>query len=682
MTIAIRQGCPDTAYAAGELKHFLEKYTNAVISDAGAPDAVVSLETETGVPAYAYTVHGDGGTLVIKGADASSVYCGVCDALSEAGILFEATGNTAPTGFDLNAFLKINKDVSPRFRLRGVRQHINFPMDISSYSLKEAKEYLRNIARMRFNAITFHTYPGQWHAVRPGEHAGHFFYGQTHPVPKNDPLTASRIDNRRIFCIPEAEAIYDDGEKRGEFAAYWLNELMKTAKQAGMAVTLSVEIRSDDVPAEQRMLHTLCETYPLIDTLELITEENAADQELPSVTRENVKSFLLGLFGESVADANGEIPGLDACRPGRCGANAVCLKRTLRLLETRDVWLRDLAKKPALRAGLYITDRDTLCVLRPVLRRFLPEGVTMSLLPAHGSLAAAENIKNTGTTPQDWQNTMFYTWAEFDGNMYLHQLSAPGIEALCALPPTASSYGFCINHWRTAENSLTIAYAAEAAVSGLPLDVYYRRFAARLGVSDAEGFAALCTRMARLDTYCRDHLFNIGFCAVGCWLAWHKNGDYMTPRGYDENDSREAMTEYEAVAAEAGKLLPFAETKEAAAFLRLFENRCRTSFLHIRSMLTLEELNALFDFDRPAPLSPVQKEKIRDVLLRSRRDAEQYLHLYGEILPDRGGEGQLVSYYETTLTYIDAVIAPFFGGSVRTSSDAQDAPPMPDADVK
>ena len=62
-------------------------------------------------------------------------------------------------------------------------------------------------------------------------------------------------------------------EKRAEYAKYWLDQLMKTAKEAGMTVTLSVEILSDDADAEGRMLRALCRTYPRIDTLELITED-------------------------------------------------------------------------------------------------------------------------------------------------------------------------------------------------------------------------------------------------------------------------------------------------------------------------------------------------------------------------------------------------------------------------
>lgn len=149
-------------------------------------------------------------------------------------------------------------------------------MDISSYSLKEAKEYIRNLARMRMNAITFHSYNGQWHPYRKdGQRvpAGHFFYGQRHSLPSR-PETAAAIQNRRAFCIPKAEAVLDEPDKREQFAVYWLNEVMNTAKEVGMKVTLSIECQeSTPLEAEKEMVTEALRLYPQIDVIELITPE-------------------------------------------------------------------------------------------------------------------------------------------------------------------------------------------------------------------------------------------------------------------------------------------------------------------------------------------------------------------------------------------------------------------------
>ena len=685
MTISILQKSESIAYAVQELTLFLSEYTTADIQLCEGGDGTVVLWIDETMPAHHYTVQGDGKTLRICGGNASSVLCGVYDALSCGGLLFLATGYSTPKGFSLENFLSARLTAKSCFRLRGIRQHINFPMDISSYPLKEAQEYIRAIARMRYNAITFHTYPGQWHETRPddaSDHAGHFFYGQVHSIPKDEPLLASRIHNRKVYCIPEAEAIFEDEAARAAYAKDWLNQVMATAKEVGLTVTLSLEILNDDEAATVRMLRTVCETYPLIDTLELITEECGGFRDQPGVTRENVKDFIVGLFGEDILDADGSLPGLPEELPGQLGSSAVSLKRVLRALELRDEWTVGLAKIPDLRAGLYLTCPDTLRVLRPILRKKRPADTTMSLLPAHGAQAVVRNIADTGTVAEDWQNTMHYSWAEFDGNMFLQQLSTDGIESLMKMQEADSAYGFCINHWRTAENDLTIAYAAEAGITRASAASFYKDFARRLGIEDLEGFRDACTRLAWLDTYNRDNLFNIGFCAVNCWLAWcTRKGGIKPLNNYSKEHLLRSIEEYEALIGGIARVLPSATTHESISFLRLLSNRCRTSIYHLRAIMTLSELETIYDYDDPKPLTVEQMERAHAILDKSMGNARAYLDLYGEILPDRGGEGQLISYYVTTVAFIHAVAATFRDEKIQ--QDAQyDAPPLPDANVK
>ena len=685
MTISILYPNNQLSYAAAELAGFLTEYTTAEILYSEGGDRTVTLTVDESLPAHHYAIQGDGIRADIRGGNPSSVLCGVCEALSEAGILFRATGYSVPRTFDVEAIFRLCRVIRPRFLLRGIRQHINFPMDISSYPLREAKEYIRSIARMQYNAITFHSYPGQWHETRPDDdtdHAGHFFYGQAHPLPADDPLLAGRIDNRRFFCIPEAEAIFEDEAARADYARYWLNEVMATAKEAGLTITLSVEILDDDEAATARMLRVLCETYPLVDTLELITEECGGFRDQPGVTRENIKDFIVELFGEDVLDAEGNLPGLPSELPHQLGSSAVSLKRLLRALEIRDQWLAGPERVPALRAGLYLTCPDTLRVLRPIIRKKRPADTTMSLLPAHGALAVARNIEATGNTAEDWQNTMYYSWAEFDGNMFLQQLSTDGIEVLANMPEAESAYGFCINHWRTAENNPAISYAARAAIDGLPADAFYRLYATRLGIGNTAAFAETCARLARLDTHNRDELFNIGFCAVVCWMNWHRRGRGATPRGFTVPPQQHAIAEYEAVISGFESILPSASTPEGIECLRLMVNRCRTSILHIRSMMVLEELKEIYDYDDPKPLTDAQMARVREILAESMGAAEEYLRVYGEMLPDRGGEGQLISYHETTLAYLRVVANTFADAAVVAEADTYDAPPMPDAQVK
>lgn len=670
-------------YISSELDLFLSKYTNAIVSfNDDNVDRIIRLVLDNSMQGHHYEIKGNGFILEIKAANNSAILCGVYEALAEAGILFEATGYSAPKGFDIDAFFQVNKLVKPRFRLRGIRQHINFPMDVSSFALKEAKEYIRNLARMRYNSITFHSYPGQWHETRvddPTDFAGHFFYGHPYYVPK-DELTASRIDNRVHYCIPEAENIFEDKAKRAEYAKYWLNEVMKTAKEAGMIITLSVEITYDDENAMVKMLNKVLKTYPLIDTFEIISEECGGERDTPGLTRDNAVEFLKNLFGEAIVDENGNVYGMPNFLPHQLGCSAISLKRVLRAIELRKQWLKGIENIPELRAGIYMTCPDTLRILRPILRNSIPSDVTMSLLPAHGSLAVTENILRTGTVSSDWQNTMIYTWAEFDGNMYIQQLGTDGLQKLTEIIEGESAYGFAINHWRTSENNLCISYAAENSISGINTLEFYQKYANKVEIADVDLFTKTADKLAKLDIYCRDNLFNIGFCAVTCWLNWCRRGEVIMPRCLPLDKQLYAIKEYEELVKAYNQMLDNVKTIEGIAYLRLMINRCNTSILHIKSLIELDKVAELFDYTNQKLIG--NKELANQYVNTARDYALKYLHQYGELLPDRGCEGQLVSYYATILVFIDAVGATFNRNITVTMADEYDAPPMPDAEVR
>ena len=250
------------------------------------------------------------------------------------------------------------------------------------------------------------------------------------------------------------------------------------------------------------------------------------------------------------------------------------------------------------------------------------------------------------------------------------------------MPDTDSSYGYCINHWRTAENNLIITYAAQASIDGTAASDFYLSYARKLGIADEAGFAEACRKLAWLDTYNRDNLFNIGFCAVNCWYNWHRRKGGMKPRGFEAEPQKRSMAEYELLIHAFGKVLPTASTKEGIAFIRLMMNRCYTSILHVRAMFVLDELETIYDYDQPKPLTSEQMERVNEILTESMNAAREYLDVYGSMLPDRGGEGHIISYYETSVAYIRAVAAAFTNTEVFAQTNVYDAPPMPDADAK
>ena len=660
-------------YAARELAHFLEKYTNALPSAADA-DRWYTLRLTASLPAHGWRFFRRENEVLVEGGSPSALLCGVYDLLGAMGVCFRADGDSLEGAlrFDVPDTERV-----PRCRLRGVRQHVNFPMDISSYPLWEAQEYIRCLARMRMNAITFHSYTGQWHGCGGHEPSlpGNFFYGQRHPLPDYAPVS-SKVRNETEYCIPEAEAIVSDPQQRGEFAVRWMRALMETAKEAGLQVTVSVELPDDTPDVQLAMARGVLESYPAIDVLEWITPEGGGETKV--MTWDEAQSFTASLFPGCVLD-RAALP--DAPQPPiALYGTLLNLKKAAALYERRDEVFAGLPEKPV-QIGLYVTCRDTLKLVKRVMDAVLPKNICYTFLPAHGSMAVADNIAYMEFLPEDYQRTMLYSWVEFDGNMYLQQNSCDGIRELerAALEKSGGEpiHGICLNHWRTAENDAVLWCAAQTLVEPMEPDEGYRRYADSLGIGGRDTFADAMRSLAGLDVFNRDRLFNIGFCYLGCWLN-PKGLGWI--RGWKEEDIDTSSRTYGEIREKLAACLGATSSREGIRVLRLLMNRMECSMRHLRAIRALHEICAFADDEAPAALTEEQKERVAACCDRAREAALSYLDLHMEQIPDRGCEGTAVSYAATILTYIDHIRAYFVEGETECCHrpPSFDQPPPPD----
>lgn len=99
------------------------------------------------------------------------------------------------------------------------------------------------------------------------------------------------------------EAILEEPDKRERFAVYWLGQVMDTAKEAGMRLTLSVECQeSTPLEEEKSMVREVLALYPQIDVLELITPEGGGDNSQPLSSPE-AAALCREFFGDEAAEA-------------------------------------------------------------------------------------------------------------------------------------------------------------------------------------------------------------------------------------------------------------------------------------------------------------------------------------------------------------------------------------------
>jgi hypothetical protein len=82
------------------------------------------------------------------------------------------------------------------------------------------------------------------------------------------------VRNDRIYCIPAIEPFYNDPQKESQMAISWLNGVMTEAKRVGLTVNMSYELREYGMDYALATSKAILEEYPLLDGLELISEED------------------------------------------------------------------------------------------------------------------------------------------------------------------------------------------------------------------------------------------------------------------------------------------------------------------------------------------------------------------------------------------------------------------------
>lgn len=631
------------AYAADELVHFL-KLTSSLEVRQGEAEVEVNnwvfrLVVDPAMPKAEWEVTNS--TLMNKqkiirliGHDASGVLNAVYTLLEKLGISFDITGPILPSNIDFQSLAGWSSHIKPLVTLRGIRQHINFPMDISAYPLSEAKEYIRNLARLRMNFIVFHSYTGEFFECPPlNIKAGNFFYGQRHDLP-DIPIFQNKVRNSHTFCIPEIEAVFDRPDERSLAAMSWLKEVMREAKICGLTVQFSFELPGISPEDGLAACESILSQYPKIDILEMITPENGGNPE-KNLARNLVTAKLI---------------------KAKLGDN--CPKLALGVYETGH----------SLKDGLVF------------LRQNCPSDIQWTFLPAHGARAVVDALKTVGFGTSDWQHSVVYSWIEFDGLMYLQQNSVQGTQQLLNMAKNSMGDSpipaIAFNHWRTAENRTAITYMARATIDkNLTPGIFYNQYAQTLGVANTAVYAKAMNDIDNLDAFCREKLFNIGFCYVGCWtspkgLSW--------TRVWKKEDTVEAERQISNIEQNLVTALKGTNKIEGRKYLRFLDNRLQCTTIHLKVVGQLLDLHNICDDAHPDALDVNERKLVEQHCLFALNLADQYMKLHADAIEDRGCEGTLLSYYHTIPAYIKHIQEVFLSGNMKNMQPLTTSqPPAP-----
>jgi hypothetical protein len=645
-------------FARAELDRFLPDFARPI-----------ELRVEPGLSATTFSGAETAAGIVLSGADETCLLHAVHTFLEQMGWRFEITGPVKLGEADVAAFTAFS--VTPTVKQRGIRQHINFPMDISSYSLEEAKEYVRNLARLRFNHITFHSYPNQWidgEQASKLTHAGEFFYGKRHDIPDH-PLLRDAIGNAKTYCIPEIEPYFDDTQKKSAMAIAWLQAVMAEAKRCGLHIQFSFEPRDSGHELTLATCRHILELYPQIDTLELISSETGGWGE-PNDT-ETVRKTLAKYYSRNLL----KTPEFTtAMASGKANFDTI-MGQLGQLLATVQAFQPEAGRDDvSIALGIYCVLPEFHPAIFRVIREYLPQDISFAILPEHSSGRVADAMATVDQPDADWQRTFLYSWLEFDGTMYLQQNGVPGLERLLT-NLQGKVQGLAFNHWRTAENQLVARYAAEACLNAaIPTSVFYADYAKALGIGEPAAFAKAHELMAEADWMATNELFNIGFCYAGCW---GRKG-----LGYFGNWSIERILANHNLFDQAHQLLAQCAKQTASAagrqFLGFLDNRVRCTMLYLKAMAKGSELQAFKDL-KPEQFTDAQKATLVQICDQAIGILEQYMALHAEAMPDRGCQGTLISVYHTPPAVLKRIREEYAGIPSDQPHDGSghDEPPSP-----
>ena len=610
------------------------------------------------------------GKVIFRAGDEIGVTHAVYTYLEKMGYLFDLTGTSIPKQLESNMTEPFDTLIQPSIRWRGIRQHVNFPMDISSYTIEDAKEYIDRLVRMRFNKLTIHSYPEQWYETYLGDSlalAGNYFYGNKHIMYDNAFLQQKIKGNDSLFCIPEAEKLKNNPQDNSKLALSWMKDLINHAKSRGLYVQFSFEPRITSVEQTVATVGDILRTYPNIDALELITEETGGWGA--GCTKEETEVTLNRFFEKSVAtDSVVNAP----IKEKQSDLNALYMQIGIISKAIKQLNM-DNAMHPEFKLGIYCSITPYTKGAYRLARLALPE-TKICLMSSHGSEGTAQALPSVVLTPQDRKMTEIYSWIEFDGLMYLYQNSISGNEKMMkwlsdSSDNTVSSVLF--NHWRSAENRTSARFAAEATLDNtISAERFYQAYSNHLSITDKERFMEAMQLVNRADVFATTNLGNIGFCWMGAW----GNGGSYTWMSKDNIDY--ARTIY----LNAGNLLKdiLKQTEKGTGanhYLSFVCNRVLCSVLYLDAFREAVNIQGVIGKNQ----TEESQAKVKQICDKALLIFDQYMAKHAEMLEDRGCEGTLVSVWNSPIRGLKIYRAQFGGVpmDVPSSLDAVDAPPLP-----
>lgn len=664
---------------------FAEQELRTLVTQVPGDQAITfRLAGDAALPPFQFAIQRAGNSVTLSGKSPSEILTAAYTALEQMGYRFEVTGPIPPKMLRLSAISEQRVVTIPAVSRRGVRTHINFNMDVSSYPLDEAKEYIRNLARLRYNAMSFHSYSDHWTRDRYSNGAlfgdfknwmkafnpkpddlvtGGYFYGGEFKVPDH-PLVKPHIRfNTKYFCAPEFEEVIHTQPERGQKAQAWLRDLMTEAKRCGITIQFSTELRVIDNAYNEGLADRIMEDYPMVDLLEFVSAEAGDFRNPQADTPANqamAEEIITGTDEEKLRTAYGIIPKAPLCHQIRFYANNI---RLIRYLQEKG-W--DKKHNITLVCGSYACRPESVSLEMGLATQYLPANQILAIMPGHSSLQVASYLREANLPPDILKRLLIHSWMEFDGYMMLQQQSTKGLDDVVRYlheKTGAPAYGLVCNHWRTTPNALSFRYLDEASMGStdssdgmLDPQAYFLKTAKALGIADAQA-PDFAKAMSTIDS-----LSDVSAIAgnIGFNLGW------VIPPGSRETGNiwwwgrkpiENACNRFNEARSQLESCRKTCTDQHGQAVLDELINGTACSVQHLCGVLELKTIceKYLEPGAKPgakdakgllrANLTPAEKADFAAGIDKADNHFQSYLKLLGSRVADRGEEGMLVTYY-------------------------------------
>jgi hypothetical protein len=619
--------------------------------------------------------------VLVSGGDPNGVLYAAYALLEHYGYLFEFSGAHVPrrrARLDLSG---VNRREKPHIAQRGLRLHLNFPMDQSSYSEAEWRQWLDRVARLKLNFVAFHFYADQpWLAFTyrgVSAMGGDFFNGRhviggDYVLPGDLPGRA-RIENRKRYYPPDLEEIASGSELYAQAQAR-IRTIIDHAHARGIRCAVSIEpfapppvIRAhyaewvkdftspdallQDV-ATQRLL-ALMDAYPQADEYQLISVEGSDDgprdlNEQDALfaqlrTRYGLPDGLLpdvGTEGDTLSDSGSAGKGAATRRLRfRIVSTLRYVDMARRILETPRIAERLNRDGKMSSIAIYLPHPEALRAALPAIHQMLPPATRLHLLPEYGARGVANQMATWDVLRDGRLQLGVITWLEFDGSMFLPQVSTRALYDAVANARSLPVTTLYANHWRVSGlEADAYVFARAGWRADLSYDYIMDEYLGRLyGIPHIRDARAAYASLEAATLYARSKLPNVGFC-------WE---------GYEYSPyPAELLDEGRASFAQAARLF----TRLAKGHLdrnardraRYLANRCTAAVIHLKAIDALSRALAAARVN--------DNTQARTNARRARRLGYEYLRTYAAFVPDRGDQGVLVNYYYALIWRADHLL--------------------------